>query len=348
MKALPHRVDRRAFIGSAAAVMAGLPCSLQAAPSQRPSLARVIIDNDFAGDPDGLFQLAHHLLSPSVHIPIIVSSHLPPMFGGASSAADGLAKAKQLLAVLKTARTPHMLTGSESSIASRDAWKPSPATAAIIREAMREDRNEPLVYAAGAGLTELALAWLAEPRIGRRLKLVWIGGREHSGIAYPPPGPDEAEFNFSIDPLAAQLIFNESDIEIWQVPRDAYRQLLFSSAEMQDLATSGPLGRFLKLQMDDMASKLAAIPAFSGMPSTEVHVLGDSPLVTLTALLAPVHPDPSSSRYILQPTPSLSSDGAYVDRPDGRLMRVYTSIDAGLTIRDMVHKFRRPEAHREH
>jgi hypothetical protein len=25
---------------------------------------RVIIDNDFAGDPDGLLQLAHHLLSP--------------------------------------------------------------------------------------------------------------------------------------------------------------------------------------------------------------------------------------------------------------------------------------------
>jgi len=28
--------------------------------------ARVIIANDFGGDPDGLFQLAHHLLSPTV------------------------------------------------------------------------------------------------------------------------------------------------------------------------------------------------------------------------------------------------------------------------------------------
>lgn len=25
-----------------------------------------ISDNDYSGDPDGLFQLAHHLLSPSV------------------------------------------------------------------------------------------------------------------------------------------------------------------------------------------------------------------------------------------------------------------------------------------
>ena len=29
---------------------------------------RVIIDNDLGGDPDGLFQLAHHVLSPSVEI----------------------------------------------------------------------------------------------------------------------------------------------------------------------------------------------------------------------------------------------------------------------------------------
>ena len=30
--------------------------------------ARIIIDNDFRGDPDDLFQLAHHLLSLSVEI----------------------------------------------------------------------------------------------------------------------------------------------------------------------------------------------------------------------------------------------------------------------------------------
>lgn len=29
---------------------------------------RVIVDNDFSGDPDGLFQLAHQLLSHSVEV----------------------------------------------------------------------------------------------------------------------------------------------------------------------------------------------------------------------------------------------------------------------------------------
>jgi purine nucleosidase len=37
---------------------------------------RVIIDNDFSGDPDDLFALVHHVLSPSVEIPLIIASHL--------------------------------------------------------------------------------------------------------------------------------------------------------------------------------------------------------------------------------------------------------------------------------
>src|SRR6516162_5594390 len=39
---------------------------------------RVMIDNDFGGDPDGLFALVHHLLSPSVEIRGIIGSHLKP------------------------------------------------------------------------------------------------------------------------------------------------------------------------------------------------------------------------------------------------------------------------------
>ena len=37
---------------------------------------RVIVANDFSGDPDGLFQLVHLLLSPSVEIRAIIGSHL--------------------------------------------------------------------------------------------------------------------------------------------------------------------------------------------------------------------------------------------------------------------------------
>ncbi|MFC3441437.1 nucleoside hydrolase [Sphingobium rhizovicinum] len=334
---------RRHILKGAAVLMAGMATGGWAgtALTRRNPLARVIIDNDFAGDPDGLFQLAHHLLCPSVEIPLIVGSHLPIAFGGPASAAAGVAKARDLLGVMGMADRPAPIAGAERSIASRGNWTTSPATAAIVREAMREDRTAPLVYAAGAGLTELALAWLAEPRIGPRVKLVWIGGGEHPELALPPPGPAETEFNLSIDPIAAQIIFNESDIAIWQAPRDAYRQMLFSAAEMEALAKVGPIGRYLKGQMDEMAAMLAKIPAFAAMPETEVFILGDSPLVTLTALMTPVQPDAASSTYIRKPTPFIEADGRYRDRPNGRPMRVYRTIDARLTIADMAAKFAR-------
>ncbi|MDO4309997.1 MAG: hypothetical protein Q4C43_04645 [Prevotella sp.] len=37
---------------------------------------KVILDNDFAGDPDGLFALAQLVESPSVDIRAIIGSHL--------------------------------------------------------------------------------------------------------------------------------------------------------------------------------------------------------------------------------------------------------------------------------
>ena len=37
---------------------------------------KVLIDNDFCGDPDGLFQLAHQVLCPTTEIVGIVGGHL--------------------------------------------------------------------------------------------------------------------------------------------------------------------------------------------------------------------------------------------------------------------------------
>ncbi len=102
------------------------------------------------------------------------------------------------------------------------------ATTAIIDEAMRDDADLPLFVTCGAGLTEVASAWLLEPRIGARLVLVWIGGNEHTDLAKPPPDTSGLEYNLNIDPLAAEVVFNDSDIPIWQVPRNMYRDVLAS------------------------------------------------------------------------------------------------------------------------
>jgi hypothetical protein len=64
---------------------------------------RVIVDNDFSGDPDGLFQMAHLLLSPSVEIRGIIGSHLSVKDGfdpSTTQAENAAKKAKELLQIM--------------------------------------------------------------------------------------------------------------------------------------------------------------------------------------------------------------------------------------------------------
>ncbi|MBC2664806.1 nucleoside hydrolase [Novosphingobium flavum] len=333
-------MSRRVFVSSATACSASLFAKPAAAWNQQPVLARVILDNDFAGDPDGLFQLAHHVLCRSVKIPLIIGSHLPARFGSGHDALDSAARARELLAVMKLEGAYNPIAGSEAPMLSRGSWTPGAASAAIVREAMRDDAKEPLIYASGAGLTDLALAWLTDPRIGRRIKLIWIGGNSHPGLGNPGTKAGGPEFNFSIDPVAAQVIFNESDIEIWQVPSDAYTQMLFTTAELEELGAASPLGAWLKAKVDAVPEMFAKIPGVPPVALTDAYVLGDSPLVTLSALVPPMQPDPTSSRYKLLPTPHLLDDGTYLEQPGGRPMRVYTELDANLTFRDMLARFR--------
>ncbi|MBY0243627.1 MAG: nucleoside hydrolase [Burkholderiaceae bacterium] len=297
---------------------------------------RVIIDNDFSGDPDGLFQLAHHLASPSVDIRLVVGSHIHEndfLDQSATQADNAVARVNELYAQMKLARRPPVVAGRNA------AWQPGapPAmtTAArmIIAEALRDDTPLPLYYAAGAGLTDLAEAIRLEPRVASRLTLVWIGGMEHGDLLPGVPPRRDSEYNLTIDLLAAQFVFNQSGLPIWQIPRNVYRQLNLSDAELSaGLRHAGALGRYLSAQIERVR---ATVKANLG----ETYILGDSPLVTVTALQSSFEPDSSSSAYVLRPTPHIADDGSYVPVAGGRPMRIYTAIDTRLTLSDMFAKF---------
>ena len=130
------------------------------------SRARVIIDNDFGGDPDGLFQLAHQLLSPSVEVRGIIGSHHYPkgFYGYAGSSEQGVEMAKELLDVMGLGGKIPVFQGANERIKDLSSPAPSEAAQFIIRESMRSDVSSPLYVVCGAGLTDLASAWLIEPK----------------------------------------------------------------------------------------------------------------------------------------------------------------------------------------
>ena len=306
----------------------------QAIPPASAPRARVIIDNDFSGDPDDLYQLVHHLLSPSVAIPLVVASHLrqnDPFDTSDRQAENAASVVRDLFARMGLTSSAVIVQGSNAALEDRRTPQRSAAVAAIVAEAMRDDLSTPLFYVAGGGLTDLASAWLVEPRIAERLTVVWIGGAEHEGLAVPPPNAMPIEYNLLIDLVAGQVVFTDSTLPIWQVPRDVYRQCLVSDAELRlRVAAAGPLGRHL---YDEVAAVFAMAGTHLGGAS-ETYALGDSPLVLLTALQSLFEPDSASSRHVQRPTPAIQDDGTYRAVAAARPMRVYTWVDTRLMFED--------------
>lgn len=274
------------------------------------ALCRVIVDNDFAGDPDGLAALAHHLVAPSNRVELITSSFLNQSLPGPHpTAADGAALAAELVRVVGGV-SPVVVAGSERGF-DPAAVTANAAAEAIVAEARRDDPL-PLYLVCGGPLTNVAEALRQAPDIAARLTLVWIGGSTREGVF---------EYNRDTDPEAARFVFGLPELGIQQFPLEAYRRCAYSIAELEhDLAGSGRLGAWLWEH-------------FTSPPDWVVlggiWPLGDSPPVLVTALTD------ESSTYT--ETPAADGRGA---------RRIYTDVDFRLLVGDMLARFRLHEQRR--
>lgn len=295
---------------------------------------RVIIDNDFGGDPDGMFQLVQHLLSNSVDIRGIIGSHLKPgdYFDNSNNTATKAKKnIEAILDMLNMKGKYPVYEGSNIGLEDTKTPHHSEGATAIIKEAMREDVDNPLYVVCGGGLTEIASAYLIEPKIAERLTLVWIGGNEYTDIVLPPPGYSRAEYNTDIDIKAAQVIFNESNIKLWQIPRNAYRQTLITKAELE---TKVKPFSTIGAQLTDMIVEVMK------ERGAETYILGDSPLVLVTALQSIYEPDVSSCDYTFRQAPYINNDGMYEINREGRIIRVFNKLDVRLMFEDLFAKLK--------
>lgn len=293
---------------------------------------RIIIDNDFGGDPDGMFQLVHHLLSPSVDIRGIIGSHLKSgdFFDSSDQTATNAKKnIESILEMMNMTGKYPVLEGSNMGLNDINIPQDSEGARFIVKEAMRDDTKVPLFVVCGGGLTEIASAYLIEPRIAERLTLVWIGGMEYADVILPPPGYSRTEYNTAIDIKAAQVIFNHSNIRIWQIPRNAYRQTLISLHELkQKVEPYSKVGAKLTKMIEGILK----------MIGSETYILGDNPLVLVTALQSVFESDASSSAYELRQAPLINDVGLYEINRDGRIIKVFNNLDTRLMFEDMFAK----------
>ena len=279
--------------------------------------ARVIVDNDFAGDPDGLVALAHQLLAPKTRVVLVTTTAVDPKLATnvppERSAAVGRDLAMELIQRAGATSSPPVIAGPEAG-ASRRIGN---AAKAIVQEAMRDDPL-PLLFTCGGPLTNLAAALELEPAIAQRLTVVWIGGG---------PYPDGGwEYNLAMDADAARRVIEQSTVPLWQVPQDAYRQMQVSVAELT--ADLRPISPFTHWLYDCFTSPPEWVDLGGAWP------LGDSPLVLLTAISteSSVHRDRTARR--------IEGDLRYGAEVPGRTLRVYESVDVRLAYADLLARLR--------
>ncbi|MGY1615526.1 nucleoside hydrolase [Geodermatophilus sp. SYSU D00691] len=275
---------------------------------------RVVVDNDWAGDPDGLVALAHHLLSPTNRVVAVTSSFLNPVFGEPGTTAErGAALARELVDLVGGPVRPPVHAGAESAFDGATTSGASAASAAIVAEARRDD-DLPLFLVCAGPLTNVAAALAEAPDIASRFTLVWVGGARAA---------DAAEYNRDTDQPAADLVFGRSALPIRQFPLETYRRCAFSVAEVEhDLAGSGAVGRWLW-------TRFLELPLPGWIRLGGVWPLGDSPPLLVTALS-----DESSSWTETRA------------EPVGAARRVYTDVDTRLLFGDMLAKLRAHEHRR--
>jgi purine nucleosidase len=232
---------------------------------------RVIVDNDFAGDPDGLVSLAHVLLTEDVRVELITSTPVDPVLAhlagidASATASLGARTAHALLEVLD--RTHHdIVAGAEDFT---PGGEPSDAARAIVEVCVRTsdtaESDVPLAILCGGPLTNVAAALALEPSVRERAILVWIGG---SSSGAP-------EYNRDTDAAAAASVL-ASGIPVVQVPVETYERLRVSVAEVRsELAHASYPGGWL-------AERLLDLPVFVTLHG--VITLGDGALAAVVGL----------------------------------------------------------------
>ena len=179
----------------------------------REGILDMVLDTDTYNEVDDQFALAYSLLSPQrLNVEAVYAA---PFHNSRSSGpGDGMEKSYdeivRLIAKIGRAPDGFVFKGSRAYLPDEDTPVISDAARDLVARAMARSDDNPLYVVAIGAITNVASALLMEPRIARKIVIVWLGGQ-------PLHAPDAHEFNLSQDIPAARVIF-DCGAPVVQVP----------------------------------------------------------------------------------------------------------------------------------
>ena len=312
---------------------------------------RVIIHTDAKNEADDQFAIVHHLLTPYLDVKGIIGAHFEGKYEfwfakneqhlRGTSMQQSVDEIKKVLEIMeledisvwggakrgldqKVDYVKDFLGSDGNPIPEKreELLKLLPASEGadeIIKEAMKDDSRQLFVTCLGS-ITDIAIAFLREPAIAKRMTMIWIGG----GV-YPK---GNLEFNLFQDIRAAQILF-ASPLNIWQVPQSTYTQMMTSLAELEyKVLPQGKIGRYLFEQMEEFNRYMA-----EGWPHGENWCIGD--MATVAVLM---NEGMDGVEYITRKAPKINLEETYSENPTGKEIRVYQRLSSRMAFEDFFSK----------
>ena len=280
-------------------------------------MVRLIVNTDAKNEADDQYAIVHALLSPKFDNRGIIAAH----FGNEKSPHSMEDSYDEVLKMLDLMDFPRDLAykGADRRLPDEKTPVESQGARLIIEEAMKES-DMPLYVIFLGPLTDMASAYLMEPRIAGRLTCIWIGGGK-----YPEGG---YEYNLNNDIRSARVVMN-SDMPVWQIPRNVYSQVIVSLAELEyKVRPCGELGRYLFDQLEEHGhTSFARATKRTG----EYWCLGDSPAV---GVLLFAH----MFDYDWVQAPLITDNMTYAKNSQNRPIRVYNRVDHRFILEDFYAK----------
>lgn len=283
------------------------------------SRIRLIVDTDAKNEADDQFAIMHHLLTPMFDVCGIIATHFEQKAGHTGTSMEASYREIEKVLTLAEIEDVPFFRGCVSPLRSPGDTPESEGTAFLISQARQPGK---LYVAVQGAMTNVAAAINAAPDIAANLVILWNGGGP-----YPKGRP---EFNVMQDPDAVRAVL-ASNAEIWQTDQSVYCTLEVTLAELKSrVGSCGKIGRYLVEQLE-AENQIEYNPNFL-LRSGENWVLGDN--TTAAVLLM----NRLRGNWHVDHAPIIKEDLTYQANPNGKLIRVYDSIDVRMTLEDLYAK----------